>query len=150
MIKFKQSRYNADKFILILSINEQTKPSKTHLIFALTCTFLPIVCVGVVRRAGRSIGGNSDQREDLPPVRRSARACRQVGAVGAILTNGKICGGRGGLQACVRCVGVAWRGVISMLISCNTLCYLPEEVATIRLNSSLIRGVKMLLRRNVG
>ena len=66
MIIIKQSRYKADKFILSLSINKATKRPKTHLIFALTTIFILVVVVGVVRRAGRSIQGNSDQREDLP------------------------------------------------------------------------------------
>ena len=33
---------------------------------------------GVIERAGRSTGGNSDQREDLPPVRRSAGVLARV------------------------------------------------------------------------
>ena len=100
MTIFKQSRYNADKSLLNLFVNKDTNRQKNRLKFILTIISIPIVVVGVVRRAGRSGRSNFDQRENLRRSRRSARAPLQVGAVGAILTKGKICGGRGGLQGC--------------------------------------------------
>ena len=112
MVIIKQSRYNADKFLLNLSINKDTKRLKTRPKFILTTIFILVVVVGVVRRAGRSSGCSFDQRENLHPLRRSARALLQVGAVGAVSTKGRICGGRGGLQGCGRVLGVG--GVVSI------------------------------------